>query len=235
MKYIPILTIIGFFTTVYSKNVFDIKDNLRPLRGRGRSHILPIVQHPLFQDPSERRNEGLNKIYVPDGEEPRKGPNLLISSISTNKEISVFAKYVRDNVKVSSRFNSKKTQSIVFAPTDSGIFSLPLKPWQYPMAVDETKSEKEKDEIITSNLNDFVLSHTIDGEFAFDVLGDAEKGVQFVSENGKNIKLVNDHGEYYATAVKNGHDQEWLKVQNVITADNGAILVISKPLSLPTY
>lgn len=233
MRFISLFLVTSLLTAVYSKNVFNY-GKLKPLKNRGKRSVLPIMQHPLFQEPEQQKDDTVNKIYIPNGEEPQEGPTLLTSSMSVNKEISVFAKYVRDNVEICSRFNDRKRQSIVFAPTDLGISTLPLKPWQFPTTVDETKSEREQDEIIASNLNDFVLSHTIDGELPFNVLKDAKKGVQFISENGGNIKLVNDNGEYYVTAVKNGRDQEWLKVERISTADNGAVLVISKPLSTPS-
>lgn len=188
-------------------------------------------EQPLFAPP---KMEHSNQIYIPEGEQPQSGPTLLTSSLSIMKDISVFASYVRDNVEISSRFNNKKEQSIVFAPTDEAIESLSLKPWQFPTSVEEdSKSEQEIDEITKSNLNDFITSHIIDGTIPFSSLEGADKGVQFVSKNGKNIKLVNDNGDYYVTAVTDGKDQEWVKVLSTTNADNGAILVIGSSLSLP--
>lgn len=188
-------------------------------------------EQPLFAAPEMATG---NQIYIPEGEQPQNGPTLLTSSLSILKDVSVFASYVRDNVEISTRFNNKNVQSIVFAPTDSAIESLKLKPWQFPENVDDdSKSEQEVDEITKSNINDFVSSHIVDGTVPFNSLDGAEKGVQLVSQNGKNIKLVNDNGDYYVTAVVDGKDLEWTKVLNTVNADNGAILVIGSTLSVP--
>lgn len=229
-KQIVLVTLTGLCAMGSAKNVFDTDKFKAGAGGVALEKRGQGVEQPLFAPPVS----DAEKYVIPEGEEPQKGPTLLTSTISINKDISVFASYVRDNVDVSTRFNSKKLQSIVFAPTDSGIETLPLKPWQFPTAVDETLGEEQVDKIISSNLNDFLFSHVVNGEVPFATLDEVKKGVLFVSENGKSVKLVNDEGEYYVTAVTNGQNQDWMKVSSVTTVDNGAILVIPRPLSLPS-
>jgi hypothetical protein len=207
-----------------AKNVVDLSNLANNIEKRG-------IQDPLFQEPSTN-----NDFYVPKGEEPQRGPTLLTSGINVNRDISVFAGYVRDNVAISSRFNNVKKQTVVFAPTDDGIETLSLKPWQYPTPVDDTKSEEEINSVIESNVQDFIESHLVDGEVPFEVLNSEKSnlGALLITENGRKVKLVNDDGEYYVSAEFNGKDGEWLKVQTVTTVDNGAILIINKPLSFPS-
>lgn len=225
---IVFLSLVSFAFGKKIYNVDSFKANGDKVINIGKREPL---EQPLFAAPNM---DDSNQIYVPDGEQPQHGPTLLTSSLSIMKDITVFASYVRDNVEIASRFNNKREQSIVFAPTDSAIESLSLKPWQFPTSVDdESNSEKEIDEITKANIDDFITSHVIDGTVPFSSLEGAEKGVQFVSKNGKNIKLVNDNGEYYVTAVTNGKDQQWIKVLSTTNADNGAILVIGTPLSVP--
>lgn len=215
------LTLVSLIALSQAKNVVDLSQLQIDLSKREG-------QEPLFEDPSS-----VDGIYIPKGEEPQKGPTLLVSGINVNTEISVFAGYVRDDIDVASRFNDAKKQTVVFAPTDSGIETLPLKPWQFPTTVDESKSEEEINAIIQSNVDDFIKSHLVDGEVPFEVLNSERSnlGAKLMSENGKVIKLVNDEGDYY---VSSGESNEWLKVQKVTNVDNGAILVIDKPLSSPS-
>ncbi|KAH3667902.1 hypothetical protein WICMUC_005180 [Wickerhamomyces mucosus] len=239
MKLSTIFLSLAIASSVNSKNVVDLKHELTKRDGKNvvdlkqfkDSHKRELEQ-PLFEIPNPLPSS--DKFYVPKGEEPQKGPTLLTSALYINKDVSLYASYVRDDVDISERFNNRDTQTIVFAPTDSSIETLSLKPWQFPTTVDETKSDAEIEQTISSNVKDFVLSHVVDGEVPFAALGGDKKGIQLISQNGKNIKLVNDEGNYYVTAVVNGQDQEWLKVNVVLNADNGAILVISKPLSVPS-
>jgi hypothetical protein len=214
--------------------VFDVNqfkhddDGGTELEKRGDNEQEQIIFKPLFAEPTS------HEMLIPDGENPQDGPTLLTSSISTNKLISVFASYVRDNVEISQKFNSKSSQSIVFAPTDLAIEQLTLKPWQFPTPLeDDTKSEQEVDKIIAANTNDFVLSHIVDGTVPVSVSGKHQKGVQLTTANGKAIKLVNDDGDYYVAATKSGSEEDWIKVEHVINVDNGALLIISKCLTSP--
>lgn len=163
------------------------------------------------------------------GEHPQSGPTLLTSSLAVNKNISVFASYIRDDIDMATSFNSRTHQFVVFAPTNSAIELLPLKPWQFPAPVDGS-DEKEMDRITSSNLLDFIASHVVSGEVPFESLQDRQRGVQLVSTNGKLIKLVNDNGDYYVNAAGS---RDWVKVQSVAHADNGVILVIGHSLSVP--
>ncbi|CCH41511.1 FAS1 domain-containing protein [Wickerhamomyces ciferrii] len=230
---LQILTLLTFISLALAKRVYDYDrfkaegDKIININKRDQG----IEQQPIFSIPKIMDPK---KIYIPEGEGPQQGPTLLTSSLSILKDVSVFASYVRDNVDISTRFNNKHDQTIVFAPKDSGIESLGLKPWQFPNSIDEdTKSEQEIDELTQKNINDFIKSHIVDGTVPFNALDDNKKGVQFVTQNGKNIKLVNDEGDYYCTAVTDGKDQEWIKVEKTIDADNGVILLIGTPLSIP--
>ncbi|CDR39262.1 CYFA0S03e01486g1_1 [Cyberlindnera fabianii] len=211
-------------STTAAKNVFDLSGLKAELSSGKKKRDLPGDQAPLFQEPPSNI-----PIYIPEGEEPQRGPTLLTSGINTNRAISVFAGYVRDDVAVSQLCNDRKKQTVVFAPSDAGIETLNLKPWQFPTPVDDSKSEEEIAATIASNADDFVKSHMIDGTVPFEALdSDNQKGALLETLNGKRIKLVNDDGDYYVNAVDGSN--EWLKVESVTNVDNGAILVIDKPL-----
>lgn len=228
---LSIITLLSLATLALSKRVYNVDQFKASDEKAINIGKREEVEQPLFEAP---KMEGAKQIYIPEGEQPQTGPTLLTSSLNIMKDVSVFASYVRDNVEIATRFNNKKEQSIVFAPTDSAVESLSKKPWAFPEDLDEDKnSEQEVDKITQSNIDDFVESHIIDGTVPFASLK-GDKGVQFVSKNGKNIKLVNDNGDYYVTAVVDGKDQEWIKVISTTNADNGAILVIGKPLSVPS-
>lgn len=210
---------------VAAKNVVDLSALAREIEKRE-------LQEPLFQEPQAT----MDNIYIPQGEEPQRGPTLLTSGININSEISVFAGYVRDHVGVSARFNDLKKQTVVFAPTDTALEGLSMKPWQFPTPVDDTQSEEVINAVIAANVEDFIMSHLVDGEVPFEVLNSdrSNLGALLITENGKKVKLVNDQGDYYVSMGSNGKDGEWLKVQRVTMVDNGAILVIDKPLSSPS-
>lgn len=225
------ITLLSLATLALGKRVY----NVDKFKASGEKAInigkRDEIEQPLFEAP---KMDGASQIFIPEGEQPQTGPTLLTSSLNIMKDVSVFASYVRDNVDVSSRFNNMKEQSIVFAPTDSAVEALTKKPWAFPIDLNEdSNSEQEVDKITQSNIDNFVESHIVDGTVPFASLK-GDKGVQFVSKNGKNIKLVNDNGEYYVTAVVDGKDQDWIKVISTTNADNGAILVIGTPLSVPS-
>lgn len=224
------LLVLSLPFVVSGRRVFDMnkfKSELGGVELDKRSKFEQLIINPLFSEPKKQ------EFLIPDGEQPQDGPTLLTSTISTHRQISLFASYVRDNIEMSNKFNSKNSLSIVFAPTDLAIQSLDLKPWQFPNPLSSEATEEELDTIISSNTNDFVLSHVIDGEVPFKALTDTKKGVQLVTENNKIVKLVNDNGDYYVAAVNTGFPENWIKVESIVEVDNGVLLIIDQSLSIP--
>lgn len=220
MRILTLPLVLALVGMSQAKNIIDLSDLAKQIGKRDGGQL------PLFQAPDDG-------VDTPRGEEPQKGPTLLTSGINVNRDISTFAGYIRDNVAVSQRFNDPNRQTVVFAPSDLALESLQMKPWQFPTPVDDSQTEEEVEAVIQGNVDDFIKSHLVDGEVPFEVLNSERSnlGALLVTENGKKVKLVNDNGEYYVSAKINGKDGEWLRVEKVTTVDNGAILVVGKPLS----
>ena len=93
--------------------------------------------------------EGLEKRQMPqqefgstneDGTESTKMV-YLDSRIPLLNEISIFSSYSRNDLTLSSNFEDPKQNVIVFAPSNDAIEALSLKPWQFPINIDELESK----------------------------------------------------------------------------------------------
>lgn len=194
--------------------------------------------------------EGLEKRQVPqqefgstneDGTESTKMV-YLDSRIPLLNEISIFSSYSRNDLTLSSNFEDPKQNVIVFAPSNDAIEALSLKPWQFPINIDElesnTEDEKAIDDAVNNNIIRFVRSHVVsysDSDRAFkhnckhrEILlkSQAYDGPQ----DSGDIILKKEKDDYYVASAK---DHEFHIVKKIDHAENGVVMVIDSCLESP--
>ncbi|ANB12322.1 hypothetical protein AWJ20_572 [Sugiyamaella lignohabitans] len=206
-----------------------------------------VVAHPLlFQDfPTPQIVEDM-----PNGESPQAGPTLLRTQLAVNRDISIFASYVRDFASLEARFNDNSEFSLVLAPSNAAISSLSSKPWEFPTPVsnDHNTPEEEKDRIARHNVMSFIAHHLNlvrsgdenDATSKDRILSTDDDEFHLLAESGDDLivkrQSVESPDDKVFTVTIGSSDQESPIVVNVTQVkqvDNGAIWVLDGSLSRP--
>lgn len=243
---------------VLDKQTGKLKRQLPSLHARDGSLLrrdpkrLPLDLEDLFEGKLDKRSEretDRQEFFINHGQEGNadqgepSDPICLDSRIPSMNEISIFGSYLRDDITMSRIIEDPLEDVIIFAPSDSAIESLPLKPWQFPADVSDIESgaedEEAVDKLVSSNIRHFVNSHIATGT-SIDKARSMKKcmGSSVVlrsfafegDENSGDIMLKKKRGKYY---VASSLDKKFQKVKRVERAQNGLILVIDATLISP--
>lgn len=149
---------------------------------------------------------------------------LLHSILSQVLQVSIFARYVRDDEKVLAELEDPAAFTLFVAPSDQAIAtfstSYSLKPWEFPEAV---PGDATDDEVIGRNLDSFIRAHTSHGDPSIQ----SDNTLSGTLLNGVPYKIVKlDVSSTYVLEV----DGQKIAVSDVRLAGNGIVFVIEKVL-----
>lgn len=151
------------------------------------------------------------------GEGPQKGPPLLRTSLAVDRELSIFAGYVRNFASLEKWFDSKTTYTVVLAPTDRAVTSLPRKPWQFPRPITSTTPEDQQDSIARDNIQSFVEHHLHMGPLPTDsaqYMLEMQSG-DVVNVNGDDVSIEDRH-VHVSRRVKVSNGEIWVLDQSLV-------------------
>ncbi|CAK9438664.1 uncharacterized protein LODBEIA_P28880 [Lodderomyces beijingensis] len=166
--------------------------------------------------------------------------NLLQSILPQLKSISIFAGYIRSSQEFNTKTESVDQNMLILAPSDDAIEDKlsNLKPWEFPHSLDGIQDEKQQDEIIESNLENFLQGHIVTNfENKVDIVQDQDdksgKVVVTVLDNGKVLQIKQDQLTEKFSIRLDGKTNAWIPVESVRQVENGFIFVINDSLVKP--
>ncbi|CAH2354791.1 FAS1 domain-containing protein [[Candida] railenensis] len=202
----------------------EISNNKRRDLDDGRAFIQQLILKPQV-------------VITPD--QPNVGGSLLQSALPLERDISIFAGYIRDQVPVAQLTGQLDNPLLIIAPTDNAISKKlnGLKPWEFPKDVEEDEAAAEE------NLSNFVESHIIKESASssleqWDEFFKSQENLDrnMASLNGKVVSIVREAGETYVLSLKadkEGISAKGNKVDKLVRVENGFILVINDSLVVP--
>lgn len=181
----------GYVTTSSITNAPHIilqeaQDSLQKLLQTGR---------PGMASPPSKFSDGGG---VPDPAEKDPASNLIVSDIlSKTRKVNIFASLTRDIEPISARLTDKNETTIVLAPLNSAILSLPRKPWEDPTDyerfgnVDAYKGQDGENRA-RHNLRRFVEAHLVP-------VGSWKEGGEVETIGGGRLSWINDGGKIFVS------------------------------------
>ncbi|CAK7901445.1 hypothetical protein CAAN1_06S04170 [[Candida] anglica] len=198
-------------------------------RGLSVEQFVSLLEESTPEQIQEIMGKNVQGVLMAHEEEKLTEPEsiLLQTALAQNKDISIFANYIRDQKKIALATDDLQDFLVVVAPTDHAISHNlgGLKPWEFPLPVDGAN----EDENIASNLSSFVQSHIIptNGEVKdWPVFLNSNEDLELTTHsfNKNSVQFSRINGETFVNSNK---------VLDTIFVDNGIILVISDSLVKP--
>jgi hypothetical protein len=175
----------GYLTTSNAPQIIlqEAQDSLQKLR------------RPGMATPPSKFSDGGG---VPDPAEKDPASNLIVSDIlSKTRKVNIFASLTRDIEPISTRLTDKNETTIVLAPLNSAILSLPRKPWEDPTDyerfgnVDAYKGQDGENRA-RHNLRRFVEAHLVP-------VGSWKEGGEVETIGGGRLSWINDGGKIFVS------------------------------------
>lgn len=150
---------------------------------------------------------------------------LLESLLPQMPSISIFAGYVRDNAEILNQMESRRSFTLLVAPSDDAIATKlgGMKPWEFPEII---KNDEHDDETIASNIDSFLRAHISVEQ----VMLAQSNEISTILLNGKEVVIHNDPTTGIYTLRVEGKN---VPVKTSRLAGNGVVLIIDEVLSKP--
>ncbi|CEP62315.1 uncharacterized protein LALA0_S05e02828g [Lachancea lanzarotensis] len=229
------------------------------LESRDAKNVFPLNVNGIIENESlNKRDSERQQVYSAEKLTDQKDENgrtsqknwdpvCLDSKLPSYSEISIFSRYLRDDVVLSSMISDPTTYIVVFAPSNDAIENLPKKPWQFPIDVEtleaQTSDEEALEQAVRNNIRNYVEHHIAtmvgnnDGKIVQDALNE-RTCTSFVLkslldpsglENGGDLLLARKDGKYRLYSARWGGAAS-IEVKLVDEAQNGVVFVIAEAL-----
>lgn len=200
------------------KNVVNLEDLLENLKDGNSDFSLTKRKNVV-----ELQN-WLHKRSLP--QRPVQPVPLLQSILPQVLQVSIFARYVRDDADVLLELGNSESFTLFVAPSDQAVASflteVGLKPWEFPEPV---KDDATDDAVIGRNIDAFVKAHMSQGN----PIIDEHNTLSGVLLNGEPFKITKREVEETYTLEINGKK---VPISSVHLAGNGIVFVVEKVLVL---
>ncbi|RKP30391.1 hypothetical protein METBISCDRAFT_27467 [Metschnikowia bicuspidata] len=225
------LAILIFASCIVAKNVVYL-ENLVSAKEQKRNAI-NVVHLEDLQDAAFEDSDGgvAKRTTTPDicarlghAQRPIHPAPLLQSVLSQVVQLSIFARYVRDDDRVNEELAKPDTFTLFLAPSDQAISAFSskvgLKPWEFP---DPVVGDATDDTVTGRNIDSFVRAHMASG----DPVITSPNTLSGVLLNQKLYVITKlDHGNTYTLEF----DGKKVSVSSVYCAGNGLVFVIDSVL-----
>ncbi|SCU98382.1 LAFA_0G17524g1_1 [Lachancea sp. 'fantastica'] len=145
---------------------------VRILESRDAKNVFPLnVDEVLEKESLKKRENERQQVYAAGEHNEHKdlksqetwSPVCLDSKLPSYSDISIFSRYLRDDIVLSSMISDPSSYLVVLAPSNDAIERLSKKPWQFPIDVEaleaQTSDEETIERAVRDNIRSFVENH----------------------------------------------------------------------------